>query len=144
MVAKDNWEFLNSISPGYTRAMYEGNEPAGIGHELIGGGHSDRWATKWGGGESVDGVIQHCSFNLNRKVTIYIVGNMLRIVDLRHDGKTDVWLYANSSWVSPTYFRQHELEPARIERYLNTKIPGCKFWDMVQKRAKDLYLADAS
>ena len=34
---------------------------------------------------------------------------------------------------------RHELEPERIEKILNTKIENCKFWDLVQTRAKELY-----
>ena len=33
---------------------------------------------------------------------------------------------------------RHTLEPDKIEKILNTKIENCKFWDMVQKRAKEL------
>ena len=30
----------------------------------------------------------------------------------------------------------------KIEKILNTKIPNCKFWDLVQARAKELYQQD--
>lgn len=136
-------EWLMSVFPNWKPGMLDGNLPAGKGHELLSGGYSDRWETKWGGGESVNGQIQNASFHLNHKVSINIIGNQLQIHDIRHDGKTDIWVYANTpSWdmrwsIHPSHY--HELEPERIEKYLNTEIPNCKFWDMVQTRAKELY-----
>lgn len=136
-------ELLLSSFPNWKPEMYEGNIPAGKGHERVGGGYMDRWETKYGGGESYNGVLNHASFSLNRKISIYIIGNHLQILDIRHDGKCDIWEYTNKpdrnlKWsIHPNHY--HDLEPERIEKILDTKIPNCKFWDMVQARAKELY-----
>ena len=79
--------------PNFTEAMYEGNKPAGKGHEHIEGGYCDRWSCKWGGGESYKGRLLNADFKPNYKITIYICGDVLWITDLRHSGKTDVWEY---------------------------------------------------
>lgn len=47
------------IFPNYTLEMWRGNAPSGIGHMYIRSDGStaiaDRWQTRFGGGESVDG-----------------------------------------------------------------------------------------
>lgn len=131
--------------PNYTQDMYEGNAPCGKGQQVLDGNESDRWVCMYGSGESYNGEIIHIRFNLNQKISIYIIGNHLWIVDLRYSGKNDFWEYTNIEGLgypgSPCCAKQsrHSLEPEKIEKILNTKIENCKFWDMVQARAKELY-----
>lgn len=128
--------------PNFTWEMYDGNKPAGNGHEHINGGYCDRWSTRYGGGESYKGELINADFSISRKVTIYIIGaSNLWITDIRHDGKPDVWEYSNTDMslctpIAPMHL--HELEPERIEKYLNSKF-DCEFWRMVQARAKSIY-----
>ena len=124
--------------PSYTEEMYEGNEPSGS-WEMSTGKTMYRWTTQWGDGQSTDDGIFEAKFQINSKATIYIVGGHLNIIDIRYAGKPDTWEYSNTK---QRYFRSfaHELEPDKIENFLNTKIPNCKFWDLVQSRAKELYV----
>ena len=138
-------EFLKSVFPNYRDGMYEGNLPAGKGHERVEGGWFDRWATRWGGGESFDGILSYAWFSPTTKITIFIDDDMLTISDMRHAGKPDIWEYTNRAgqrvsirW-SIAQAHYHQLEPERIEAILNTKIPDCRFWDMVNARARELY-----
>lgn len=140
----DIGDFLVSTFPNYTKEMWEGNIPAGKGHERVDGGFMDRWSCKYGGGESYQDIINNAEFSINYKITIYIVGSSLWIVDIRYAGKPDFWEYFNSDLKMPgspccSESSRHTLEPDKIEKILNTKIENCKFWDMVQKRAKELY-----
>ena len=137
MKMTDIEEFL--YGTGLTPEMYNGNKPAGKGHERVSGGYNDRWVTQWGSGETFDDEIEFFSFSLNSKVTIYICGDTLWITDGRYSGKPDVWDWCNDGKLQHLTVFRHDLEPDRIERYLNTKIPDCKIWDMVQKRAWELY-----
>lgn len=138
-------EFLKSVFPNFTDEMYDCNAPCGKGHEMIDGGVSDRWSTKYGNMESYNGEILHAEFSINHKITIYITGNHLWIMDIRYAGKTDFWEYTNIEGRgfpgSPCCSERsrHTLEPEKIESILNTKIENCKFWKMVQARAKELY-----
>ena len=127
-------------SPNYTEEMYEGDEPSGS-WQMSTGKTMYRWRTRWGSGQSTDNGIFEAKFQINSKVTIYIVGGHLNIIDIRYAGKPDTWEYSNTE---QRYFRSfaHELEPDKIEKILNTKIPNCKFWDLVQVRAKELYQQD--
>lgn len=127
-------------SPNYTEEMYEGDEPSGS-WQMSTGKTMYRWRTRWGSGQSTDDGIFEAKFQINSKVTIYIVGGHLNIIDIRYAGKPDTWEYSNTE---QRYFRSfaHELEPDKIEKILNTKIPNCKFWDLVQARAKELYQQD--
>lgn len=132
----------------YTDSMYYGNEPEGIEESWIDTETNLpclRWTFFKGNAITTQsGRLIHTSFNINMKVNICIVGDTLWITDGRHSGKSDCWEYCNTGSRhihpegSPWY---HELEPERIEKYLNTEIPNCKIWDIVQKRAKELYEA---
>ena len=123
--------------PNYTDAMYLGNEPTGS-WEMSTGKTMYRWSNCWGSGQSTTDGIFEANFQINSKITIYIVGGHLNIIDIRYAGKPDTWEYSNTE---QRYFKSfsHELEADRIEKILNTKIPNCRFWDLVQKRAKELY-----
>lgn len=139
---KEFIEFMQSISPKYTADMYLGNVPCGKGHKLVSGEYTDRWACKYGGGETNGDNILDFAFNINPKVTIFILEDKIDIVDHRYSDKFDEWVYCNhpERGVVHGCLKQHlhELEEDRIEKYLNTKILDCKIWDMVQKRAKEL------
>lgn len=130
-------EFLYRL--GTTPGMYHGNKPSGKGHERVSGGYNDRWLTRWGSGETFGDEIDFFSFSLNSKVTIFICGGTLWITDIRYSGKPDVWDWCNNGRLKCISAFRHDLELERIEKYLNTKIPDCKIWDMVQKRAWELY-----
>lgn len=138
MAGLDDCPF-SSAFPNYTAEMWAGNAPAGKGYPLVGGGYSDRWQCKYGGGDSVDGEINNAAFSISYKVCVYITGDDLRIMDIRHDGKYDYWQWSNHPERHSETRWMHELEPDRIEKILNTVIPNCRFWQMVQKRAKQLY-----
>lgn len=142
-------EFLITTFQNYTPEMYEGNIPAGKGHQRINGGYFDRWATKYGGGESYKDIVSFASFSISRKITIYITGEHLWIVDIRYSGKPDFWEYTNiegRGMPGPPCCSEksrHKLEPENIEKILNTKIDNCKFWNIVQKKARKLYIQGA-
>ena len=136
-------DLLCKVFPHYTEAMYEGNEPAGKGHEHIAGGYCDRWDCRWGEGETYNGKIIHADFKINHNVNIFICRNSLLVVDHRYSGKCDFWEYCVNHPGMPgapccSEKSRHKLEPERLEQYLNTVIPDCKFWDMVQARAREL------
>lgn len=130
--------------PNYTKEMWDGHIPAGRGHERVAGGYFDRWDTKYGGGESYDGILNCGDFSLNYKITIYITGNHLWIVDIRHDGKSDVWEYSNIPGRGSIGRKDiiHALEPSKIEAILNAEcVEENEYWKMFQARAKELYAA---
>lgn len=118
--------------------MYHGNKPAMRGHERVSGGFNDRWVTRWGDGETFDDEVEFFCFNLNSKVVIFICDDTLWITDFRHN-TPDVWDWCNNGKLKHLTRFRHDLEPERIEKYLSAKIPDCKIWDMVQKRAWELY-----
>jgi len=130
--------------PNFTDEMWLGNEPCGKGHEMVTGGYADRWSTEFGEGETYNGEIHFFSIKLNYKISIFICGSTLYILDIRHDGKSDFWEYSNDgNGLMPCCSERirHTLEPERIEKIINTKRNGCKIWDMFMERAKELYIA---
>lgn len=142
-------KFTSDLYPlfvNYTDEMYFGNEPCGKGHEHVNGGFCDRWSCKYGCGESYNGELIDADFIINSKIKIFICGTTLKITDIRYAGKTDVWEWTNNPslygvCISPSCV--HELEHEKIESILNMKF-NCKFWDMVQKRAKEIYIGETS
>lgn len=141
----DILECLKSLSPNFTDEMYYGNAPEICkGHKMVDGGVCDRWHTKYGYGESYKGKILTANFNINEKISIDIIYNCLWIQDMRYIGscKSDIWEYINVKGMKMPCWSEkhlHSLEPEKIEKILNTKIKNCKFWDMVQARARELY-----
>ena len=138
--------FTESMFPSFnsfSEAIYEGNEPAGLGHRHISGGICDCWSCKWGGGESFQGELLFGDFKLNKKLTVYIAYDVLWIVDIRHSCKCDVWEYSsNPEKLKMNNLQEkfiHQLEPDKIDEILNIDI-DCKFWKMVQRKAKELYV----
>lgn len=132
--------------PNYTWEMYYGNEPAGQGHALVDGGYADRWECRFGDAETVGEQILHASFNITPRVRLYLGYDSLFIIDVRYAGKPDFWeLCVNCSGMPGppccSEASRHTLEEERIEQYLNKTFPNCKLWDMIQKRAKELYEA---
>lgn len=124
---------------GYAEPIWAGNEPACKGHERVEGGVNDKWVCRYGGGETHDDIIDFAEFALNHKVSIYIHGDYISFVDIRYSGKFDKWVWENQNKLHKIGGNTHELEPEKIEAILNSKFENCKFWDMVQARAKELY-----
>lgn len=132
--------------PNYTWEMYYGNEPAGKGHELVGGGFADRWDCRYGDAETNGEQILHASFTISPKVNLYICRDSLWIVDVRYRGKGDFWECCINHPGMPgapcvSERNRHKLEHENVMKYLDAKFPNCLLWDMVQKRAKELYLS---
>lgn len=126
--------------PNYTWEMYNGNEPAGKGHELVGGGYADRWDCRYGDAETINGKILHASFNINNKVTLFLCRDSLWLTKIT--GK-NIWQYCvnhsgmpGSPCVSEKCIKAMEAED--VERYLNAHFPNCLLWEMVKSRAKEL------
>lgn len=135
----------------YTDEMYLGNKPCGKGHNYLLNGNviaSDRWETKYGGGETIGDKIKICNFHINEKISIYITYGVLNIVDTRYSGKTDQWLYCSNPSKGRIFgcseSNLHQLEDEKIEKILNVSIPNCKFWSIVKGQAKYIYYKEKS
>ena len=132
-----------SVFPNYTWDMYDGNAPAGKGHEMIDGGVADRWEFKYGNAETYNGKILYAFFTISSKVSISIIRDSLWVLDKRYAGKSDFWEYCVNHGGMPgppcvSEKCRHKLEPENLEKYLNSKFDNCKIWDIVQQRAKEL------
>ncbi len=134
-------DFRMSLNPKYTEQMYNGDQPAGIGHGLPGGGYADRWDCWYGCGETSGDSVLNASVKINHKISVFVCGDLLQIIDIRHSGKHDVWGYdSRGEFTLPATSRSslHSLEHEKIERIRATELPG-RFWWMVQNRALEIY-----
>ena len=122
--------------------MWSESKPIGKGHEHINGGYCDRWSCKHGSGESYNGELINGDYKINDKITVFIIGSALWIVDNRYSGKSDVWEYSSEphsiGMTNIAQERIHALEPDKIETILNKDF-DCELWKMIQKRAKEIY-----
>ena len=135
----------------YTEDMWNGNKPSCKGDDWLINGKpvtADKWECRYGGGETINDQIMQCNFWINHKIGIQIAHNHLYIIDIRYTGRSDFWEYSDDKAMKmpgPPCFSEirvrHQLEPEKIEGILNTKIKNCKFWELVQARAKELYNA---
>ena len=129
-------ECLIEVFPNFTIEMYEGNIPSCKGHEHINGGYTDKWSTRYGGGESYNGEIICCNFAVSKTTTIHIAGESLHIfknlqnktVEYTNDGISIKGLLLNV----------YEMDTNEVEKIINMNF-DCEFWKMVQKKAKQLY-----
>ena len=132
--------------PNYTWAMYNGNEPAGKGHELAAGGYADRWDCRYGDAETINGKIIHASFNIKKRVTLYLCRESLFLVE--NIGASVYQFCINHSGMpgSPCMSERniHDMEQEKVVRYLNADIRDCLLWDMVNQRTKELCFAYTS
>ena len=119
---------------GLTLEAWRGNEP----HEECDG--VSKWVCKWGSAATKGDKVLSTEFHLNELVCIDIHEDRLSITDLRTHSTLDVYEYCNKPecTAKSLFMLWHPLEEERIEKYLNKKI-DCKLWQMVQKRAWELY-----
>lgn len=124
--------------------MYEGNEPSRKGAELVSGGYADVWSCMYGGGLFDGEEIIYASFSQNQNVNIYIFGDCLWITKFMFSGKYAILEYSNKQSVKmPTGVcfaksRISKLEHESIEQILSKRY-DCRFWQLVQRRARELY-----
>ena len=118
--------------------VWSGNEPEGISGCSVDGYPVIRWHCKYGGGYTINGRINKFNFAINKKVSIFIFCDTLWILDCRYSCDYRRWVYSNNEKF-PRSDNEFPLEADLIEKYLNTEIPNCKAWDMVQARAWELY-----
>ena len=101
----------------------------------------ERYNGKYGGGCVRDGKIDIARFYISRKISIFICRDLLHISDIRYAGKHDVWEYSSDPAITfvENIKNRHELETDKIEKILNSTFENCKFWKLVQARAKEIY-----
>ena len=94
---------------------------------------------------SPDGDVVYADASLNRKVGIFIVGNILRIHDIRYAGDTRMWGYAirGGKRIS-TWPASDDLEDERIDSMLRTVNVDNPVWAKVCRRARAMWLEEIS
>ena len=130
---------MQSVFRNYTGQMYDGDAPCGIGHEIEGGGYTQRWACWYGTGETNGDVVLLANIAIDKKISLFVCADTLHIVDIRYAGQTDTWEYCNNGTITAQKgSKLHALENEKIEKILNSPLPG-KFWAIVRKRATEIY-----
>ena len=92
---------------------------------------------------SPEGKVVVADAKLNRKVTIYIVGDRLTIIDIRHDGDPRAYGYAaENGEVKSIWPAVIPLEDERIDKMLRLKNIDCPVWDKICRRAREIWMEE--
>ena len=92
---------------------------------------------------SPEGKVVVADAKLSRKVTIYIVGDRLTIIDIRHDGDPRAYGYAaENGEVKSIWPAVIPLEDERIDKMLRLKNIDCPVWDKICRRAREIWMKE--
>lgn len=119
--------------------IWEGRKP----HHIEETGYYE-YRTWFGGARfSPDGRVVVADVSLNYKVTIYIVGDTLRIIDIRHDGDPRAYGYAAAGGqVKDIWPSTFQLEDERIDKMLRLENIDCPIWKPICKRAREIWMEE--
>jgi hypothetical protein len=92
---------------------------------------------------SPEGIVVVADAKLSRKVTVYIVGDRLTIIDIRHDGDPRAYGYAaENGEVKSIWPEVIPLEDERIDKMLRLKNIDSPIWEQICKRAREIWLEE--
>lgn len=92
---------------------------------------------------SPEGKVVVADAKLSRKVTVYIVGDRLTIIDIRHDGDPRAYGYAaENGEVKSIWPVVIPLEDERIDKMLRLKNIDSPIWEQICKRAREIWLEE--
>ena len=92
---------------------------------------------------SPEGKVVVADAKLSRKVTVYIVGDRLTIIDIRHDGDPRAYGYAaENGEVKSIWPAVIPLEDERIDKMLRLKNIDCPVWDKICRRAREIWMEE--
>jgi hypothetical protein len=120
--------------------IWEGREP----HHIIPETGYAEYKTWFGSARfSPEGKCVIANVSFNNKVTVYIVGNRLTIIDIRHDGDPRAYGYAaENGEVKSIWPAVIPLEDERIDKMLILKNIDCPIWEQICKRAREIWLEE--
>ena len=92
---------------------------------------------------SPEGKVVVADAKLSRKVTVYIVGDRLTIIDIRHDGDPRAYGYAaENGEVKSIWPAVIPLEDERIDKMLRLKNIDCPIWEPICRRAREIWMEE--
>ena len=125
--------------PNYTEEMYNGNEPSSKEYLSIDNSIHDIWSTQYGKAETCEDRIITAIFNIGAQKSISIIGNSLWVVKLLQKGVYEYCYNHGGIGMEKYGMIKFDLSKEETLKIINTKIENCKLWEMVQKRALELY-----
>ena len=134
------WNPYNLTGKDPNNDIWEGRKPHCIDPET---GYSE-YRTWFGVARySPEGKVVVADVSLNYKVTIYIVGDTLRIIDIRHDGDPKAYGYsAAGGQLKDIWPSTYPLEDERIDRMLRLKNIDCPIWEPICRRAREIWMEE--
>lgn len=120
--------------------IWEGRKP----HHIIKETGYSEYQTWFGMARiSPEGKVVVADAKLSRKVTVYIVGDRLTIIDIRHDGDPRAYGYAaENGEVKSIWPAVIPLEDERIDKMLRLKNIDCPVWDKICRRAREIWMEE--
>ena len=120
--------------------IWEGRKP----HHIIPETGYAEYQTWFGSARiSPEGKVVVADVKFNYKVTVYIVGDRLTIIDIRHDGDPRAYGYAaENGEVKSIWPEVIPLEDERIDKMLRLKNIDCPIWEPICRRAREIWMEE--
>ena len=136
----DFWNPYNLTGKDPNNDIWEGRKP----HHIIKETGYAEYQTWFGMARiSPEGKVVVADAKLSRKVTVYIVGDRLTIIDIRHDGDPRAYGYAaENGEVKSIWPAVIPLEDERIDKMLRLKNIDCTVWDKICRRAREIWMEE--
>ena len=136
----DFWNPYNLTGKVPNNDIGEGRKP----HHIIKETGYSEYRTWFGMARiSPEGKVVVADAKLSRKVTVYIVGDRLTIIDIRHDGDPRAYGYATENGeVKSIWPAVIPLEDERIDRMLRLKNIDSPIWEPICRRAREIWMEE--
>ena len=136
------WNPYNLTGKDPNNDIWEGRKP----HHIIEVTGAVEYQTWFGMARfSKDGEVLIADVSFNHKVTVYIVGDRLTIIDIRHDGDPKAYGYAaENGELKSIWPAVIPLEDERIDKMLRLKNIDCPIWEPICRRAREIWMEEIS
>jgi len=134
------WNPYNLTGKDPNNDIWEGRKP----HHIIPETGYVEYQTWFGSARfSPEGKCAVADVSFNHKVTVYIVGDRLTIIDIRHDGDPKAYGYAaENGEVKSIWPAVIPLEDERIDKMLRLKNIDCPIWEPICRRAREIWMEE--
>lgn len=134
------WNPYNLTGKDPNNDIWEGRKP----HHIIPETGYVEYQTWFGSARfSPEGKCVVADVKFNHKVTVYIVGDRLTIIDIRHDGDPKAYGYAaENGEVKSIWPAVIPLEDERIDKMLRLKNIDCPIWEPICRRAREIWMEE--
>ena len=142
-----DYNFLHSVFPNYTVAMWQGNEPSIPKYFThVSGSPVQHWSWEYGSADtylSENGyVIINADVKLPSELHVFICGDRLEISYIPYIADDKYWKWSNDEDGNLSMKGyQYAVPEAKIRRMMNKELPDSVIWRLIKERMWALFEA---